>query len=279
MDAPFNQVFTPGNLQELFSAWSRFPDAVPFAGGTDIIRSQGGQALALPRNILSLDMLEELRRITRTERYLEIGAMVKISDIIYLGKVVPEILTRCLMEIAGPQLRNLASIGGNICCPGRRLDASAPLIALDAHYELRNASSFRWISAARFASLPGPLAINPQELLTRIRIPLERWDYSLHKKFTLPGKQGEAGGLIVLIARIQKSILTDLRIVYAGDRVLRDKNTDTLLIGKQLPLDRKDALNFTEHWKTYLSALDAPDALVQAKMLNFIQAGVLGLAD
>jgi CO/xanthine dehydrogenase FAD-binding subunit len=279
MDVPPNQVFSPGNFQELFSAWSRFPDAVPFAGGTDLIRSQGTRVLTLPRNILSLDRLEELHRITRTERYLEIGAAVKINDIIYLGKIVPEILTRCLAGIAGPQLRNIATIGGNLCCASRRRDAAAPMMALDAHYELRNASSSRWISASRFASLPGPLAINPQELLTRIRIPLEQWNYSLYKKFTALSEDGEAGGLIVFIIRIQKNILTDLRIVYAGDRVLRDKNTETLLIGKQLPLDRKDALNFTEHWKTYLSALDAPEDLIRAKLLNFIESGIMGLTD
>jgi CO/xanthine dehydrogenase FAD-binding subunit len=279
MDVPFNQVFSPGNFQELFSAWSRFPDAVPFAGGTDLIRNQGKRVLTLPRNILSLDKLEELHRITRTERYLEIGAAVKINEIIYLGKIVPEILTRCLEGIAGPQLRNLATIGGNICCTARRFDASAPMMALDAHYELRSASSSRWISASRFASLPGPLAINPQELLTRIRVPLEQWNYSLYKKFTSTDKNGETGGLIVFIIRIQKNILTDLRIVYAGDKVLRDKNTETLLIGKQLPLDRKDALNFTEHWRTYLSALDAPEDLIRAKLLNFIESGIMGLAD
>jgi CO/xanthine dehydrogenase FAD-binding subunit len=279
MDAPFNQVFFPENFQELFSAWSRFPDAVPFAGGTDLIRDQGKQILTLPRNILSLNKMEELHRITRTERYLEIGAMVRISDIIYLGKIVPAILTRCLEGIAGPQLRNLATIGGNICCAPRRMDASAPMKALDAHYELRNASSSRWISASRFASSPGPLAIEPQELLTRIRIPLEQWDYSLYKKITTLDKDGEGGGLIVFIIRIQKNILTDLRILYAGDQVLRDKNTEALLIGKQLPLDRKDALDFTEHWEAYLSALDAPEELIRAKLLNFIESGIMGLID
>jgi CO/xanthine dehydrogenase FAD-binding subunit len=279
MDAPLNQVFFPENFQELFSAWSRFPAAVPFAGGTDLIRNQGRRILSLPQNILSLDGIEELHRITRTERYLEIGAMVKINDIIYLGKIVPEILTRCLEEIAGPQLRNLATIGGNICCAARRWDAAAPMMALDAHYELRNSSSSRWISASRFASLPGPLALNPQELLTRIRIPLGEWNYSRYKKITTPGGEGETGGLIVFIIRIQKNILTDLRIVYAGDQVLQDKNTEAILIGKQLPLDRKDALNFVEHWKIYLSALNAPEDLIRAKLLNFITSGIMGLAD
>ena len=134
MAAPLNQVFFPSTFQELFTAWNRFPDAVPFAGGTGIIRGQGDQTLALPRNILYLDKLNDLRRITRTERYLEIGAMVRLNEIIRLGKIVPEALTRCLEHIAGHHIRNQATIGGNICYPRRRLDSAAPLVALDAHF-------------------------------------------------------------------------------------------------------------------------------------------------
>ncbi|MDR2133841.1 MAG: FAD binding domain-containing protein, partial [Treponema sp.] len=94
MAAPPNQVFFPTGFQELFTAWNRFPGAEPFAGGTGFIRGQGRPVLILPAVILSLDKLEELHRITRTERYLEIGAMVPLNRVIRLGKIVPEILTR-----------------------------------------------------------------------------------------------------------------------------------------------------------------------------------------
>ena len=220
MAAPLNQVFFPAGFQELFAAWNRFPQAVPFAGGTGIIRSQGGQILHLPPIILSLDKLEELHRITRTERYLEIGAMVKLSQIIRLGKIVPEALSRCLENIAGTPLRNIATIGGNICFSQRRLDASAALTALDAQYELRTAQSSRWISASRFSSMPGPTTLNPQELLTRIRIPLDQWDYTAYKKFSNPESSSKA---VVFIMKTQKDVLTDIRVVYKTSTILRDK--------------------------------------------------------
>jgi CO/xanthine dehydrogenase FAD-binding subunit len=278
MAVQLNQVFSPSTFAELFNAWNRFPDAAPFAGGTEIIRGQGAQILTLPRNILSLEKLEDLHRITRTERYLEIGAMVRLNDIIRLGKVVPEALTRCLEGIAGPQLRNLATIGGNLCTGDRRLDASAPMIALDAIYELRNSQAPRWISASRFSSLPGPLAIEPQELLTRIRIPLEQWNYTVYHKFGNRDSH-RTGGAMIFIIKNQKNVLGDIRIVYAGDGILRDKNSETLLIGKHLPLNRRDALDFVEHWEAYLSALDSPNALNRAKILNFIESLILNLSD
>jgi CO/xanthine dehydrogenase FAD-binding subunit len=274
-----NQVFFPGSLAELFAAWSRFPDAVPFAGGTELIRHQSDRIMTLPANIISLDKLEELRRITRTERYIEIGAMVPLNGIINLGKIIPPALTKSLMDIASPQVRNLATLGGNICNPLRREDAAAPMIALDARYELRTAAAARWISAARFSFIPGPPALNPQELLTRVRIPLEQWNYTRYKKFKDRSYDDESEGSVVFIARIQKNLLSDIRVVFAGETVLRDKNSEAFLTGKQLPLGRKEAAHFIELWETYLSAMASPGEMMRAKILNFIELGILGLAD
>ncbi|MDR3162019.1 MAG: FAD binding domain-containing protein [Spirochaetaceae bacterium] len=276
MDA-HSQVFFPLTLQELFSAWARFPSAVPFAGGTELIRNQGRSSLSLPINILSLDKLEELRRITRTERYLEIGSMVKISEVINQGKTVPKALRQTLQGIAGPQLRNIATIGGNICHSSRRLDTSAPLVALDARYELRTSQGSRWISASRFSSFDGPLAFNPQELLTRIRIPLEHWDYSIHKKFSDSYPGGRAGGVVVFLIRVEKNILTDIRMVFAEKTILRDKYSETFLAGKKLPLEKKDVLHYIELWKSYLSAVELDGELLRLKLLNFIESSIINL--
>jgi CO/xanthine dehydrogenase FAD-binding subunit len=275
MAAPLNQVFFPSGFQELFSAWNRFPGAVPYAGGTGLIRGQGREILELPSIILSLDKLEELQRITRTERYLEIGAMVRLNQIIRLGKIVPEALTRCLEGISGPQLRNIATIGGNICYPGRRLDSSAPLVALDAQYELRGAQSSRWISAARFSSLPGPTALNPQELLTRIRVPLDQWDYATYKKFL--GRGG--GDAVVFMVKTQKNVLTDIRVVYKTDVILRDKNSEAILIGKHLPLSRRVAGEFVENWQVFLSGIQDLDELAKRELLNYVALNVYNLSE
>ncbi|MDR0403030.1 MAG: FAD binding domain-containing protein [Treponema sp.] len=287
MDAPHSQVFFPSNFQELFSAWSRFPDAVPFAGGTCLIRGfpAGGSGMselpALPKNILSLDRIDELKRITRTERYLEIGAMVSLNDIIALGKSIPEALSKTLNGIAGPQVRNLATAGGNICSAGTPfggIDIAAPMTALDARYELRTAFQNRWISALRFSSF-GSSALAPQELLTRIRMPLEHWNYTVCRKFHSRDLGGETGGVMVFIAKNEKNLLTDIRIVFAGSCLLRDKDSEGFLKGKKLPLDHKDAVHYREMWSAYLSGMEKPGPMLKAKLINCVESCVLGLAD
>ncbi|MDR2392870.1 MAG: FAD binding domain-containing protein [Treponema sp.] len=278
MDVERNQIWFPTSFQELFSTWKQFPDALPFAGGTQFLRGQAQRVPVFPRNILSLDRLEELHRITRTERYLEIGAMVKLNELINLGKVVPEVLTQCLLGITGPQIRSLATIGGNICTPTCRLDATAPMIALDAHYEVRNATATRWIATSRFYSAEGALSLGPQELLTRIRIPLDQWTYSAYTKYK-PQETGAESEVMVLILRNQKNVLTDIRIVFAGDRVIHDKSSESLLMGKRLPLERKHVLMVVDHWKTHLALGYQVEDLLQARLVNFIESSLLALTN
>jgi CO/xanthine dehydrogenase FAD-binding subunit len=274
MAAPHNQVFFPSGYSQLLSSWSRFPNAVPYAGGTGIMRGQGKQTLTLPSDILSLEKIEDLRKITRTEHYLEIGAMVKLNQIILLGKIVPEALRQCLRHIASPQLRNIATIGGNISYPLGRLDTSAPLTALDAQFELRSSQFSRWISATRFYSRSGPTALNPQELLTRIRIPREQWDNSVYKTFKSTKK---SDGVLVFLVKTQKNILSDIRVVYKTDSILRDKSSESLLIGKHLPLNPKNADDFMEKWGIFLYGIEKIDEFSRKKLINFMDITIHSL--
>ena len=291
MDNYKNQVFSPGSFQELFSIWNQHNQAALFAGGVELIREQGKRVPTFPGDIISLHKIEELGKMRRSERYLEIGAMVKLSQIVNIGKIIPQAFRECISQIGDPQLRNLATIGGNICNPSRRLDASAPMIILDAQYELRTAQAVRWISASRFSSLPGPLVLAPQEILTRVRVPLEPWTYTWFRKFNTSGSN-RPGGIIILIVRIQKNVLSNIRVIYSDRIILRDKNSETMLAGKQLPLDRKDTRVFVERWKTYMSAFEGIEnsvfsgtgvnfnpELVKTQIINFIESTLMYISD
>ena len=279
MDVPHNQVFAPAALGELFASWSRFPDAVLYAGGTDLLRGQGSRTLSIPTNIISLAKAEELKRITRTERYLEFGCAVTLGEVLSLGKIVPEALARTIKDIANPQIRNLATIGGNICAAGRSRDAAAALVALDARYEIRSATVARWVSAGRFYAEAEDAAMGPQEMLTRVRIPLEHWDYTMHRKFGLAHLDDDAGGVVVFIARAQKDILSEVRLVFAGRSLIRDRPIETSMAGKGLPLARREAQVFLDRWKTHFEDSGYPEGLLRDRLLNFIEAAVMGLAD
>jgi len=277
MDTPLNHVFFPVSFIELFAAWNRFPVAVPYAGGTNLIGRQENNILNLPPAFICLDKIDELHSITRTEHYLEIGAMVKLNSLLRLGKIVPSILCRSLENIAGVQVRNIATIGGNICSTTRLHDLPAPLTALEAQYELRNAQTSRWVSAARFHSKAEDTALNNQEILTRIRLPLYHWDYSTYKKFNNEGLfSGEA---LVFLAKAQKNILSEIRVVYKGITIIRNKEGESILNGKYLPINKKTADEFIDNWKIFLSNYDEISEFSKNALLNSIEDNVNNLSE
>ena len=269
-------ILSPSNYAELFSAWDSYPEAVPFAGGTCILYNQEKHLFDLPPEILLLDNIDEMHRISRTKLFLEIGAMVKLSRIIDLGKIVPPVLVRCLNDIAVPQIRNMATIGGNICYPGRLLDCSAALRALDAQFELRTAQTSRWISAVRFFANADSIALNHQELLTRIRIPLDDWNYTAYKKFYGHFKPGRT---IVFLVKTQKNILSDIKIICKTNALLRNKDSEGILIGKMLPITRRIAADFVLSWEEYLNGIHSLDEQSRQELVNFIEMNIFNLTE
>jgi len=267
MDTP-NHVFFPVSYNELFAVWNRFPAAVPYAGGTYLNNDRSV--------FICLEKIEELHNITRTEQYLDIGAMVKLNRLLQLGKIAPHVLYKCVENIAGVQVRNVATIGGNICYPSRLLDLPAPLTALDAQYELRNTQGSRWVLASRFHT-EEQSNLDKQEILTRIRLPLHQWDYSIYKKFRMEGYfSGEA---LVFLARTQKNILTEIRVVYRGNTIIRNKDGETILNGKYLPLNRKNADEFVENWSVFLANKPNISNFSKNAILNTIEENVYNLTE
>ncbi|MCL2609465.1 MAG: FAD binding domain-containing protein [Treponema sp.] len=269
MKAAAESVLRPENHAELFALWQKYRDAVPVAGGTAFIREQERRSAELPPVLLSLAGIRELRRINRSERFLEFGSLVNLGRIVELRKYIPDVLLQCLRGIASPQIRNLATIGGNVCCG---MDTVSVLTALDAQYELRGAQSARWISASRFSGEQAAGGREKPELLYRVRVPMESWEYSAYLKFGCgPG----AGRNAVFLAGFQKGMLADLRVVYKVEGgVLRDKDGETLLVGKRLPLNRRSAESFVSHQDNFLRGADGVTDLYRKEFLNFVRANV-----
>jgi len=276
MGSPLNQVIFPESFQELFASWNRFPDAILYAGGTDLISRQERNILELPVVFICLEKLPELHSVTRTEQYLEIGSMTKLSKLLELGKVVPKVLQDCIKNIAGVQLRNLATIGGNICSKKQLFDIPAPLSALDAQYELRGAQSTRWVSAGRFHS-SDDTSLEKLELLTRIRLPLYPWNYEIYKKFYC--ESYSANESLVFLARVQKNILSEIRVVFKENTILRNKSSEDMLNGKYLPLNRKTVVEYIDNWKEFLRNKPEIDEFSKFTFLNSIEENIFDLSE
>jgi len=234
------------------------PKALLYAGGTDILREKGSRFAAFPAEIIVVSRLNELRQVVLTERFIELGAAITMAEILELREnAVPELLALALRGLATPAVRNLATIGGNLACSSRFLDSWPALACLDALVEIRDAGSSRWINVSRLADENGLPALPYGCVLTRLRIPLEPWDAIALRKVGNANYPSRDGAVFALAARSEKGILTEFRLAFAGQKALRLREIEGKIVGRKLPLGKKERESFASEYREAASPLDA----------------------
>ncbi len=245
------KVFTPAGLTDMLNYYRDHPRAVPFAGGTYLLLTRDLVKNQVYNELIETSRVPELNHISRTERYMEIGAAVPISRILRTGRhVMPRALYSALSQIGGPALRNQATLGGNLCSPEHRLSIYPILLLLDVRLELRRSGGSRWVNLNRFINSEGRPIFEAGELLTRIRIPFLSWDV---EEFRQQERIFSSDHFIFCgIASRQKEILSDLRTCFClgNKQVIRARNVEAELIGRRLPLpedDRRETALILQH--------------------------------
>lgn len=170
MSAP--AVFRPARLDEAIRIRAA-EDAIPFAGGTDLMVRLRGCAGALPafdRPVLFLDLCPELRGIRELPDGVEIGSMTTLAELASSARVHPG-LREAVRQMGGPALRTVATIGGNICNASPAADTLPFLYAFDASVILAGRGRERTIPVREFISGPGRTVLGRTEILRAVVVP------------------------------------------------------------------------------------------------------------
>lgn len=193
----------------------------------------------LPDKSVSTFGIKELSQISLHERYIEIGAGTTMSDLINLGqKHIPQILYNALTTIATPNIRNMATIAGNIFAKDRKHTLYAPLLALDAKLEFKNSTESHTKPLSAFQ---GPQSIPQGFILTKITIPTKDYDISVFRRVGPENSINENSASFAFLASLEKNSLLSIRIAFAGPFVFKtSKDFENSLIGHRLPLSQKD---------------------------------------
>lgn len=142
------------------------------AGGTDLLVQMKERDLA-PRYVVSLRNLPELRTITEAQGGLTIGARVSMREVELDSRVIARY--PALAEAAGVvgsiQVRNLATLGGNLCNAAPSADTAPALIALAATAIIAGGESTRELPVEDLFQGPGRTALGPGEILVAVRCP------------------------------------------------------------------------------------------------------------
>jgi carbon-monoxide dehydrogenase medium subunit len=148
------------------------PGTKLLAGGTDLLIQLRFGALH-PRALVDLSGVTSLRVLDSSDGGLRIGAGATISDI----ELSPDVVARfpALREAAetlgSRQIRNVATVAGNICHSSPSAEFAPPLIALRAVAHIRSVAGERSVPLEDFAVGPGQNVLEPGEMLTEIRLP------------------------------------------------------------------------------------------------------------
>ncbi len=166
------------------------------AGGTDLLADLKSAPHA-PGLVIDISRASDIKGIEMTDQGLRIGAMVTHTEIMrstLIQKHCPA-LAEAAHTIGAVQTRNLGTLGGNLVTAVPSMDSGPTLMALDAWVVLAGSSGDRKLPLTEFFKGPRRTALQPDELLTTIVIPVENLGKPAH--FLKSGlRKGQALALV-----------------------------------------------------------------------------------
>lgn len=171
----------PKGLSEALKILAEEPQARILAGGTDLVLLVHDR-LARPTWLVDISDLAELQEVRPVDGGLAIGAACRLSAL-ERNSLVPGVLRSACAQIGTPQVRNLATIGGNVCNASPAGDTITPLLVLDAEAVVRSAGGGRAVPLTQFFTGPKKTVLRPGELVVGFNLPAGalRGGASFHK--------------------------------------------------------------------------------------------------
>ena len=159
-------------VEEALALRREHPGARLIAGGSDLlIKIRDGK---LPdAELISIRGIDSLRGVSlEADGTVRIGPLTSFTELTRDGIIKERlrVLADAAGEVGSPQIRNIGTVGGNICNGATSADTASTLFALDAKLELRGGSGTRLLDIAGFYLGAGRTDVREDELLTGILI-------------------------------------------------------------------------------------------------------------
>ncbi|APH20310.1 xanthine dehydrogenase FAD-binding subunit XdhB [Clostridium botulinum] len=211
-----NEILEPKTLEKALELLSEHDNLTVIAGGTDVLVKLHEERFN-SLNLISIRNIEGLNEIKVIENgSIEIGAMATFSEIFrddIVNKNIP-ILAEASVSMGGPQIRNMATIGGNICNGAVSGDSAPSLFALNSKLRLKSKNDERIVKIKDFYIGPGRVGIRKDEIL--ISIIIEKKDYKNkygnYIKFASRNAMDIALMGVAVLVEVKNKKFEDLRI-------------------------------------------------------------------
>jgi carbon-monoxide dehydrogenase medium subunit len=208
----------PATLLEACKLLESKKNAAAIAGGTDVL-VEIKKGLRHNDNIVSLSGIEELKTLEESENQLVIGAAVthnEIKNSKFINKKFPALVEASSL-IGTDQVRNTATVGGNLCTGASCCDMAPVLIASNASAEIFSRNGKRIVSLKEFFVFHKETSIGKGELMTKIIVPfLEPGTGVCFKKFGLRDASSISVASASAFIKVEDDVCVDSRIVVGA---------------------------------------------------------------
>lgn len=194
-------------------------DCRVMAGGTALLLAMR-QRMVAPTHVVSALQIEGLRGISLDPRDgLRIGALVKHAELARSELVQRHypVLAAMAAQVANPQVRNQGTLGGNFCYADPATDPPGCLMAHGAQLVLASAHGQRVLSVEEFLVDYYVTALEPDELLTEIRVPVPQADVGgRYTRFMRTAAEHRPLASVSLMTRRDGALCREARLVVGA---------------------------------------------------------------
>ncbi len=230
--------FSPDTFDEAVSIYAEHPDATLLGGGTDVLVNVAHGRCELDA-IIDLKRICDLDFITEKGTDLEIGSMATISDV-GENPIISErypFLQAAALRLGSWQIRNMATIGGNLCNAAPSAELATPLLAANAAVVVVGPNGERKMALSDFFRGPGKTALEEGEIMQKVIIPpLGNGAVGIYMRHQLRRSMDISLINMTVLLELDNQVVSDANI-YLGAVApvpMRAVETEKEIIGQQL---------------------------------------------
>lgn len=264
-----SEAYYPATAAETVDLLRANPDILILAGGTEIVGLQTSRVIEFPAQVVSIAKVQEFRKTIRTEQFLELGSCTTLTGLLGLSPgTLPHPIPEVIRSIANHAIRNIATIGGNLCSRNRFMDLWPLLACMDAQVELRSLSGARWASVSHLCGEDGAPFFPRATLLTRIRIPLYSYNFIVYRKLGSTLYPGPGTATFVCLANVEHGKIADFRLAFSGTKAFRLKDREMAISGRKTSSSSREIKNLIDEYGRSFSSQEWFDSRLFISLLE-----------
>lgn len=242
--------FQPKTIEEARSLLFKHKNSKLLAGGTDLVLELCREKIE-PDYLIDISRIQELKNITEDEKYIKLGSMVTFTNVQENKLLMKNYnsLIECAKNMGSPQIRNVATIGGNVANGGSAADITPCIISLGGILVIESVDNVRQISCENYFKNFSEEKLKENEILTSIILPKKNEKsgyYKLGKRNSLAIARVSCAVSLRIEENIIKSIGLSLGAV--GRYPIRVIEFEAFALGKQVDcLFGEEALGIIEN--------------------------------